>query len=115
MEGDDLGDTRTFGIAKKKRPLDPNGLVNEDGIIEAPPMFKPQSIVKSKMKGVKDYDHYDWENLVFCFYFPREDQRLTCTNVEVDDIAHDRKYCSATIPVGGETKCPNELGRRKVL
>ncbi len=116
MKGDDLGDMRTFSIAKKRTvQFDPNGLVNRHGMIVAPPIFKPQSIVKSKINDCGDYDHYDWENLVFCFYFPREDQRLTCTNVEVDDIAHGPQYCSATISVGGETKCPNELRRRKVL
>ncbi len=88
--------------------IDPTSMVNANGIIvdyKKPLNFTPQSIVKWHRGS------YDWENLAFCFYFPSKDQRLTCTNVTVNDVKHDK--CTASFPIEEKMICPNKLGIAK--
>lgn len=96
-------------------PFDPNGLVDEHGLVvdySATPNFIIQSIVRKV-----GYDYYDWEQLAFSFYFPKEGQALMSTNVEVsmNSVTHNPPRCTSTIPkpAGGSWVCPNMLGKPK--
>ena len=99
-------------------PFYPNGLVDNHGRVvvdrSATPTFTIKSILKSVPKvNEAGYDKYDWEQLVFSFYYPTEDQALVCTKVNISEVKH--QMCTSTMPnpAGGRWVCPNKLGLPK--
>ena len=109
MEGDNVGGMPA--ITTEGMPqFDPNGLVDDKGIvvnIKAIPDFSIQSIVKKNNK-----ENYDWEQLVFGLYFPAH--MLRCAVVSEQEVAHEPSgpTCTAKArPVmqgrGVNWACPN--------
>lgn len=105
MQGDDLG---TMPNVKGNTPsFVHNGLLDENGVVvdySKTPEFTAQSIVKSMITGFDPvfgrnvYDNFSWEQLVFAFYFPNQDQVLQCKNVQQSKVQHDPPTCTSKRP-----------------
>ena len=115
MQGDTLGSMPNIDNTSTG-PFICNGLVDANGMVvdyTQTPEFRAQSIVKKFNR-----DLFSWEQLVFAFYFPDQDQVLQCTNVQESEVKHDGRNepkckCTSTRPdpanPRGKWQCPNKI------